>query len=238
MQALQCGDPALGGGTTRQVDEAGHPVEDQVAHVYDVGLFKMDDGVAAGVGRAVIDDVHALVAGFERKRRVERPIGVGLLVERALLLGGAALQLRYVAVGDDLARMGLQRDVAGRVVPVVVRVDQHVDHALGAGVQPFPALRGRLGKLGIDHDERIGRGQPADRAAASGENAHVATKQAERIVLQAKTPGRNKWQERGGQRLLQKRAAIHGDGRSPSGVIHVFQRATGKIRLARHMMIL
>jgi hypothetical protein len=102
---------------------------------------------------------------------VEGRVGIGLVL---VGLGGLLLQPRHVGVRDDLGHRRLQHLVAAGVIAVVVRVDQVIDLARGLRLQPVEKQLGGVGELAVDDDDRVGRHEQSDRAAAGREDADVA----------------------------------------------------------------
>ena len=82
-------DPVADVRSPRAVDHRIHAVEDQIAHVDDVGAFERDDGVAGGVRGAEVSRGHDLVAAVVAPDIVEERVGKNLLPGGVLLFGGA-----------------------------------------------------------------------------------------------------------------------------------------------------
>jgi len=74
---------------------------------------------------------------------------------------------------------GLKTGLPPRVIAVVVRVEHDVEGAAAATGQAAEVDRGGVGEQRIDDDERGLVREPADGAAAAGEQADLAPQRAE-----------------------------------------------------------
>ena len=106
--------------------------------MHDVGLLERDHAVAARVRRAVVLQRHDLVAHVlaprlrRRWRSATTISGCGGAPGCAFFAARAAASrcsVGHVRLRQDLLRRRLEDDVAGRMVAVVVRVDEEVDRA-------------------------------------------------------------------------------------------------------------
>jgi hypothetical protein len=78
---------------------------------------------------------------------------------------------------DDLLRHPLERDVAGRMNPVVMGIDEPVHRAvLRPLIQAGDTGLGRVRKPAVHDDHATSGDQVTDRASAAHELAHAATK--------------------------------------------------------------
>ena len=60
------------------------------------------------------------------------------------------------------------------MISVMMRVYNHINGSVCASRQSRKAKRRRVGKLRIDHGQRVSRREPADRAASSREKTNIA----------------------------------------------------------------
>ena len=167
-------------------------IEDEIAHVDDVGLFEGDDGIAARVGRAVVLQRHPFAAHLFTPGVDKRRIGHHLLddgcrrLSRGLTRGDLAcrrgsLQFGHVGVRQDLLHRWPENWVAPRVVAVVMGIHQIVDgHSGRAFLHTVQANLCRGWHLGIHHHHARFRDVVADGAALAGEEAHRASQWGER----------------------------------------------------------
>ncbi len=98
---------------------------------------------------------------------------------RLALLGGGPLVLLGPRVRDDLLRRRPQHAVAARVIGMVMTVDQHVDAARAALLEPAQQVRRRVGELAVHHEQAVTVEQPADGAATLMEDADVSPQRSE-----------------------------------------------------------
>ena len=171
--------PAVHARAAGAVDVRIEAVENQVAHVHHVGLLEHDDRVAARMRRAEILRGDDLVAAIVPPRLGKGRVGKHLVGQAARLLRRRELQFWHVDLCHDRLSGRFEDRVAAGVIEVVVRVDDRVEPAPRAVRQAGEADRSRVGKLRVDHDERRGRSQPADGAAAAGEDPGMAAQRLE-----------------------------------------------------------
>jgi hypothetical protein len=111
---VEHGQVALDRSPVGHVDERDHLVEEVVAHVEDVGLLEVDDGVAVGMGGRHVPDLDGLAAHVDAQLGVEGDDGSGDLLDLHLLrpfdLFGELLGLRVVV--RLLRRLQTRREVA------------------------------------------------------------------------------------------------------------------------------
>ena len=208
--------PAARARAAGTVDVRIEAVENQVAHVHHVGLLEHDDGVAARMRGAEILRGDDLVAAIVPPCLGKGRVGKHLLVEIAALLRRGELQFRHVDLRHDCSGGRFEDRVAAGVIVVVVRVDDRVEPASRAARQAGEADRGRVGKLRVDHDERRGRGQPADGAAAAGEDPGMAAQRLEFSDGRFRRRGRRTGRGRGGLGA-QEGAGQQAGGGQPGG---------------------
>jgi hypothetical protein len=179
--------------TGRAVDDRVALVEHEVTHVNHVRTLEGDHCVATRVCAPVVSRDDSLVADVGRpdvgegRVRIEG-LGGGLLLLRRLRLLVLLLLLRLHlrhrrasqveishAVRDDAPGDATEHGVSGRVVGVMVRVEQHVDAAVARPrLQPVEQSARLGGKLRVDDGYAAGIHQPSHRSATHCERADVA----------------------------------------------------------------
>ena len=137
------------------------PVEHQIPHVHDVGPFERHDDIAARVTGSVVFGHDRLVPDHRPPFISKRRVGIGLVGLGVLLFGRPPLPGRAVLVGDDRPDNRLKRLVPGRVIAMVMRVNQQVDRSLGPLRDPVDA-----GLRGLDSRSPDHRGATSHRVAA------------------------------------------------------------------------
>ena len=155
-------------------------VEHEVAHVDDVGALERDGDVAAGVRAAVELAADPLVAQLLPPGVRERAIRVELFGWRrrarpARLRGDLLLQFDRTLVREHALCDPLERDVALRVIGVMVRVDQQI-HAvvLRTLLQSVKTGFRRIRELAVDYNHGAFVDEIANRPAAAHVETHVA----------------------------------------------------------------
>src|SRR6185295_13610242 len=87
-----------------------------VAHVDDICLGEVDDAVAIGVTRAVVDEFDFFAIKMDGGRLVERDDGIGIFCQLEVAREADA----HVALGNNHRTLAAKSRIATRVVTVMV----------------------------------------------------------------------------------------------------------------------
>lgn len=173
---LERRDPVGDRRARRAIDERMEAVEHQIAHVHDIRGFERDRHVTAGVAEAIVFRDDHFLADLQLPDVGERLVRVRLIGLRLRVRRRFLLPVRRIGVRHDEFHGRAECLVAGRVIGVMVCVDQDVDSAARLPLESLDTRLCRRGELTVDHHRALVGDQPADGAAPTREDAGAAAK--------------------------------------------------------------